>query len=204
MRRALSLALVVLALSAARAEAITAQDIIDLSRAGLGEEVLLALIEVDGSLFTIDAGTLKSLKAAGVSDRVIEAMIRSGRTRVDAAVPPPVPAGAPEPPEPQVIVIEHERPIVEQVAVPVPVYIPVYGGSRVRHKSGHVVSQPLDPSPGFGAVVTPPYQHTRPAKPVYWGWGGKLRPDAWKPAPDSRHAKTTTKARSGSPPDERR
>jgi hypothetical protein len=185
MRRALFLALAVLSLSAVRAEAVTAKDIIDLTRAGLGEEVLLALIEVDGSVFTIDTETLKSLKAAGVGDRVIEAMVRSGRMPQEAAMPP-WPAVEPEPPQPQVIVIEHERPVVEQVAVPVPVYIPVQTRSRARHQTALIVSQPLDPSPGFGAASPPQYQR-KAAAPVYWGWGGKLRPDAWKPAPDSRH-----------------
>jgi hypothetical protein len=25
--------------------------------------------------------------------------------------------------------------------------------------------------------------HTKPPQPVYWGFGGQLRPDAWQPAP---------------------
>ena len=41
--------------------------------------VLLALIEVDRSVFTIDTPTLKKLKEAGVSETVIVALIRSGR-----------------------------------------------------------------------------------------------------------------------------
>jgi hypothetical protein len=178
MRRVLLIALVGLSLSAARAEAVTAKDIIDLNRAGLGEEVLLALIEVDGSLFTIDADTLKKLKSAGVTDRVIEAMVRSGRT---PQAPPP-PAFEPQPSQPQVVVIEHERPVVQQVAVPVPVYIPTYVRARRHGHQGQTVLTPFDPSPGFGADAPPPYRQKR-AEPVYWGWGGKLRPDAWKPAP---------------------
>ena len=50
MRRAFSLALAVFAagiLTAGRAEALSVRDVIELSKAGLGEEVLLALIEVD-------------------------------------------------------------------------------------------------------------------------------------------------------------
>ena len=185
-RRVLSFALVVLSLSAVRAEAVTAKDILDLTRAGLGEEVLLALIEVDGSLFTIDTETLKNLKAAGVSDRVLEAMVRSGRTSQAASPESNWAPVEPEPPQPQVIVIEHERPIVEQVAVPVPVYIPVASSPHVRRHTGLIGSQPLDPSPGFGAVAPAQQQH-KSAHPVYWGWGGKLRPDAWKPAAESGH-----------------
>jgi len=102
----------------ARADALTVRDVVELTRAGLGEELLLALIEVDRSVFPIDVATLKELKASGVSERVITAMVRSGRE-----VTPPEPmvaevAPPPVPPEPQVIVIEHrEAPEVREVPV---------------------------------------------------------------------------------------
>ena len=72
------------------AQAVTLRDIVELTKAGLGDEVLLALIDVDGGVFDIDAATLKSLKAAGVSERVIVALVRSGRER-----PPLLPRGDP-------------------------------------------------------------------------------------------------------------
>ncbi len=187
MRRLSWVFLMAFLLTAGRAEAVTAKDIIDLSRAGLGEAVLLALVEVDGGVFTIDNDTLTTLKAAGVSDKVIEAMVRSGRSRPE----PPVVTAQPEPPPPQVIVVEHEpRPVqqvVQQVLVPVPVYVPVVSRTRTR---GHVVRAPEAPAHGFGTsvpgfvpVVTQPVAPPKRPEPVYWGWGGKLRPDAWKPAP---------------------
>lgn len=142
-----------------RAEALTIRDLIELSRAGLSDEVLVALIEVDRSVFSIDTATLRSLKDAGVSERVILAVVRSGRPRVE-----PGEASQPQPdvtqaaPEPQVVVIEHrEPPRVEYVPVAVPVYYA-----------------------GFSAVPRVPRP---PQEPVYWGWGGKLRPDAWQPTP---------------------
>lgn len=189
MRRALLTATLLLAVSIAPAEAVTARDIINLSRAGLGEEVLLALVEVDGGVFSIDTATLTELKKAGVSERVIEAMIRSGRSR-PVPEPGPSPVLAAEPAPPQVVVIEHEVPVVQHVPVAVPVYYPVVTVERGRRVRTHypatqyrVGSQPVDPSPGFGAH--PPAQPSpKKAAPVYWGWGGKLRPDAWKPAPD--------------------
>ena len=70
------------------AQAVTLKDIVDLTKAGLGDEVLLALIEVDGGVFDVDAATLKSLKTAGVSERVIVALVRSGRERPPPAEPP--------------------------------------------------------------------------------------------------------------------
>src|SRR3954467_10321402 len=127
MRRIAPLLLIVFVmLLPARADALTVRDIVELTRAGLGEELLLALIEVDRSVFPIDAATIKELKASGVSERVITAMVRSGRE-----VTPPEPmvteiAPRPVEPQPQGVVIEHrEAPEVREVPVAVPVYIPV-------------------------------------------------------------------------------
>ncbi|MEO8522215.1 MAG: hypothetical protein ABI603_12680, partial [Acidobacteriota bacterium] len=93
------------------AAALTVHDVVELTRAGLGEETLLALIDVDASVFPIDTPTLTSLKTAGVSERVIVAMIRSGRNSTAALAADPAPAAemtAAEPaPAPQVIVVEH-------------------------------------------------------------------------------------------------
>ena len=175
-----------LVLLPARADALTVRDIVELTRAGLGEEVLLALIEIDRSIFPIDAASIKQLKVDGVSERVIVAMVRSGR-EVPSEQVTPDPAPLPPAPEPQIIVIDHhDAPQIREVpvVVPVPVYIPVATRSvrpRVRDGSNgipvssdrwvaeHSVNQP-----------TP----VRQAEPVYWGFGGKLRPDAWKPVPD--------------------
>ena len=199
MRRILPFALLVMIALPAQSQAVTSKEILELSRAGLGEEVLLALIEVDGGVFTLDTEMLKSLKEAGVSERVILAMVRSGRTQPQETGPEPVLTAAPNDPrpmpapEPQVIVIEHERPVVEQVAIPVYVAVPQ---GRVFPRNRHIqqfpstlsnqlpfqLRQPFDPSPGFGAPlpVSPAPAAVHP-EPVYWGWGGKLRPDAWKP-----------------------
>ena len=54
MRRALVFA-VLLSGFVATAEALTIRDVIELTRAGLGEEVLLALIEVDRGVYAIKA-----------------------------------------------------------------------------------------------------------------------------------------------------
>ena len=174
----------------ARADAVSVRDIVELTHAGLGEDVLLALIEVDRSIFPIDAATIKELKTQGVSDRVILAMVRSGR---DNPPPQPVALGAndaaqapPLAPDPQVIVIDHHYPEIREVPVAVPVYIPV-ASTRV-HAHTQVVSPPagIPISSDLWVAQHMPGQPTpvRKAEPVYWGFGGKLRPDAWKPAPD--------------------
>jgi hypothetical protein len=170
MRRALLLACLLLPLWSARADAVTIRDLIELSHAGLSDEVLLALIDVDHSVLPVDANTIKTLKEAGVSEAVILAVIRSGREEpaqtaepapllTDPVVPEPDPA-----PQPQVVVIDHqEAPVQQYVPVAVPVFVP----------------------------VVPARQHRvdcRDVQPVYWGFGGKLRPDAWQPRV-SRHCR---------------
>ena len=194
MRRILSLALAVLAagiLTAGRAEALSVRDVIELSKAGLGDEVLLALIEVDPSVFAIDAPTLKQLKAANVSDRVIVAMIKSGRTPRPEAVPvaDPAPAPTPRSREPEVIVIDHRdapapapAPVPAPVAYPVavPVYVPV---ATDLYRQRDRVETILQTDQGLVRARVPVPANCIKAEPVYWGFGGKLRPGSWDPPP---------------------
>lgn len=180
MRRVILVCVVFVALVAVsprRADALTVRDVLELSRAGVGDEVLLALIEVDRSVFPIDTATLKSLKEAGISERVIVAMVRSARGQE----PQPEPVFQPEDiaPQPQVIVIDHhdDAPEIREVPVAVPVYIPVVRRSHERDRDRDGDVRETDP---FGDR-SPRDKHGKDHEPVYWGWGGKLRPDAWKP-----------------------
>ena len=190
MRRILPLALAIVAslvLTAARAEALSVRDVIELSKAGLGEEVLLALIEVDPSIFAIDAPTLKQLKAAGVSERVIVAMIKSGRTPRPEPIAAADPDAAPAPRhEPEVVVIDHRdapapAPAPAPVAYPVavPVYVPVV--TDIRHRDR--VETVLQTDQGLVKARVPVPPNCVKAEPVYWGFGGKLRPGSWEPPP---------------------
>jgi hypothetical protein len=198
MRRTV-LALLLLTMSAAPAVAqtLTTKEVVELTKAGLGEDILLALIEVHRSVFPIDRETLKMLKEQGVSDNVVVAMIRSGREPI-APPPPPPPAptpsvivdrggdGNPElivsdrsPEQTKVVVVEErEEPLYErrsrvseervrEVPVAVPVYVPVPTRRDRDRDRDRDIERPEPPK--------------RPA-PVYWGFDGKLRPDAWKPA----------------------
>src|SRR5258708_23007631 len=124
-RRTALILFAVMAVAAGRAQAVTIRDVIELSKAGLSDPVLLALIEVDRGIFPIDTTTMKQLKEGGVSEAVIVAMIRSGRT---PRAQEPEPAQAPPPrPEPQVIVIDHRHaPASAPLAAPHPVALPPY------------------------------------------------------------------------------
>lgn len=129
--------------------AITVHDLVALSREGVSDPILVALIETDGSQFTLGPDDIRSLRYQGLSDTVILAMIRTAKAKVAAEEPAPV------------VVNQH---VVQKVEVQAPkrqveynpVYVPVY------------VSVPTKPV------------EVKKEEPVYWGWGGQRRPDAWK------------------------
>ena len=188
MRRLILLLLVALPLSAVRADALTMRELIDLSRAGLSDEVLVALIEVEKSVFAIDHETIKFLKAEGISERVMIAMIKSGRSQPPPAPQPVATVPAAPPASPQVIVLEHspveyETVRVREVAVPVavPVYVPVHVPVVRRARGRPAVEHSLSPHQDTNLPIHLQPERPKKAAPVYWGWGGKLRPDAWKP-----------------------
>src|SRR5262245_47064951 len=86
MRRLTSAALfVILTLAPAAASAVTVDQIIALSKAGISEPIILALIERDKTVFTIDPEQLVSLRRDGLSENVIVAMLKSGREEGEAA-----------------------------------------------------------------------------------------------------------------------
>jgi hypothetical protein len=86
MRRLTSAALfVLLTLTPASASAVTIDQIIALSKAGISEPIILALIERDKTVFTIDPEQLVSLRRDGLSENLIVAMLKSGREEGDAA-----------------------------------------------------------------------------------------------------------------------
>lgn len=131
MRRMRPLALVLLCLLArpvpAWAGDLTTRDIVELHHAGLGEEVLLALIDVDGGPFDLSPSAVLDLKAEGLPERVIAALIRAGRRlRVGTNVWAP-----------RETVVE-VREVETLVPVAVPVYVPVQrhrgdGGGQAVH-----------------------------------------------------------------------
>ena len=177
------MSIVVIAMSmmslASLANALTVRDVIELTKAGVSDQVLLALIEVDHRVYTIDADAVKSLKAAGVSDTVLLAMINAGRT-----APDPGAAAAPAPPvatDAQVVVIDHnasQPPVQVPVAVPiaVPVAVPISAFRQER------VSTIVTTDTGAAVRVRVPVPpNCTKAEPIYWGNGGKRRAGTWAP-----------------------
>lgn len=196
MRRLLVITALALAPSVtAAAQTLSTRDVIELSKAGLGEEVLLAVVEVNQSVFPVDRETLKSLKDAGVPANVIAAMVRSGRDQAPHGLSAPQQIAHPDPVMPQDIIdgggmsarerelerqserekdrelerdLERIRAIRESQSVaPILVPVPVYSTPAVQRRREQVR----------------PDEQIKPASPVYWGWDGQRRPDSWDPAP---------------------
>jgi hypothetical protein len=187
-----ALAAVVAVSFAARADALTVRDVIELSKAGVSDQVLLALIDVDQRVYTVDATAVKQMKEAGVSDTVVLAMIHAGRDTTDSApaaadsTAPVQTSSAPAPlqPQPQVVVIDHAsaQPAVREVPVPVPVAVPVavpYTPFDLR--SGRVSTLITTESGAAVRARVPVPANCVKVEPIYWGNGGKRRPGTWAP-----------------------
>jgi hypothetical protein len=150
------------------AAAVSVDDLLNLKANGLSDDILVALIETDGSVFRLTPEDVVTLHRRGLGERVILAMIRSNRGTPETPAPT---VFAPAPIQQTIVqhvaVNEAPQPVVVEVpvAVPVPIAVP---------------------------VVAP-----RPAAPVYWGFGGTLRPDSWRPAleKDTRSPSPDTPAR---------
>jgi hypothetical protein len=90
------------------ASALTVEQVVVLSHSGVSDTVILALIERDNTLFTINSEQLVRLQREGVSEAVLLAMLKSGRAE-SSEVPAP---SASLPPPPEVVIVGHgpERP----------------------------------------------------------------------------------------------
>jgi hypothetical protein len=78
--------LLILGFAPAAASAVTLDQIVALSKAGVSEPIILALIDRDKSVFAIEADQLAKLQKEGLSEKVLLAMLKSGRDEADAQV----------------------------------------------------------------------------------------------------------------------
>ena len=67
------------------ASAVTVDEIVALTRAGVTDTVILALIDRDKTIFTLEPDQLVRLQSDGVSEAVILAMLKSGREEGERA-----------------------------------------------------------------------------------------------------------------------
>jgi hypothetical protein len=137
--------------AATPAFAVSTHDLIELSNAGLSDDVLVALIEADNTSFNLDAPKILELRTAGISERVITAMIKSGRATDDAQAAATVPVEQPPVYNDQVpVVVAQQQPLPPQQTV---VIIP--WGPIIQPPFGHRPPRPTIPAQfrGFGRFI---------------------------------------------------
>ena len=64
---------------------LTLRDVIELHRTGLGEDLLIAVIDADGGPFPLSFADIQDLKSDGLSERVIAALVRTGTRRASTS-----------------------------------------------------------------------------------------------------------------------
>jgi len=101
------------------ASAVTVEDILGMARAGVTDAIILALIDRDKAVFTIEPEQIVNLQRAGLSEAVILALLKSGRDEGDQAARADAASNsdwimASMPTEPLLVVIGHgpDRPNV--------------------------------------------------------------------------------------------
>ena len=83
-------------------EVLTNDSVIQMVKAGLPEAVVIAKIKGTASKFDLKTDSLVGLKKAGVSDKVLEAMVSAGSAPAAAATTPAPTTAMPAPPAPAV------------------------------------------------------------------------------------------------------
>jgi len=85
--------LFVVCLSTSALASISVDDVVKMSKAGLGEDVIIAQLAKDNAKFDLSVDDLIKLKGAGLSEKVIKAMVSGSPTSAPQSAPgPPVPA----------------------------------------------------------------------------------------------------------------
>ncbi|RIK84532.1 MAG: hypothetical protein DCC67_04850 [Planctomycetota bacterium] len=115
------------------AQAVSNYDLVEMTRAGLSEDLIISTIRARGGRFDLSPNGLIALKQNGVSDRVVmaaQSMGRSGYVAAPPAVISPAPAAVVVSPPPPVMVV---RP------APVVHFYSGYGwhGHHHHHHHGH-------------------------------------------------------------------
>jgi hypothetical protein len=140
------------------AGAVTPDELVRLRQAGLGDEVLLALVDTTGVQGHIDAEGALELKRSGLSDRVIAAAIRrAGPPATDDSIadPPEQAAIDPSALEPSAGSGLSDMPSAGVTTLPQAVVVP-WVVAPSRRASVHARHQPptvVDPA-GFGRFMT--------------------------------------------------
>jgi hypothetical protein len=147
------------------------EDVLKLSRAQIGDDVILSYIRSMGTVYNLKPGDIVYLKSTGVSDRVINAMLDQGRQTEVAAQPT-----APSVPNAPAVPNANVAPVAPTYAAPVysaPTYTapaPTYTYVQPSAPASSVYVIPY-PTPPYPAYYNYPYSGYY--RPYYYGgyWG---------------------------------
>jgi hypothetical protein len=168
--RRLLLVLALAACTPSPASAVTLAEVVALSKSGVSERVILALIERDQTLFSLSPDQLVKLQRDGLSDTILLALLKSGRPN-DAPLPAsPTSTAASQtaaaPPPPTVVIVGHspeypntrttdvmaatdlalsQAPVIVPVPVPVPYLTPRAGRRAPRGPNGGYLEHTANP-----------------------------------------------------------
>jgi hypothetical protein len=145
------------------ARAVTVEELFSLKANGLSDDILVALIESDGSVFHLLPDDVVMLFRRGLSEKVILAMIATARR-----VPLPPQQETTITPTPMQQTMIHPFQLVNSspMNVYVPVDVPVTVYTPITTLSPHRLDR---------------FDRLDRVTPVYWGFGGELRPGSWTP-----------------------
>jgi len=157
------------------ASATTIDDLIKLKNAKVSDDVLVALIESDGSVFYLNADDILGLKQKGLSEKVILAMIATAtKAKNDDALllKPAQPAYQPAEPQSPVMLTVSQSQTVEQPSFP----------SYANYATPYYAY----PTYAYPAYAYPTAYRPVATQPVYWGFNGQRNPNAWSPSAQER------------------
>ena len=156
--RTLALAVLLWLLPAA-ARAVTIEDIIALSKAGVSADILIAVIDADRTVFTLTPAEIIRLKRAGVPDPVVVKMLGSPQ-EFTVEAPPPLIVGVAPPARitSSLAIVPALVPVPVFVAVPVvPVpVVPVPLTYELKRGFGRFINDGWVDGRGFGRFMNAP------------------------------------------------
>lgn len=130
---------------------LTLRDVIELHRSGLGDDLLIAVIDADGGPFSLSLADIHDLKSDGLSERLIAALVRTGARRT----------GSPD--DGSVPVVHVQQNVINNV---VPAIVVVDTPELGRRRGGTDPDRPGHPSNRDGNE----FRHRPPAPPPPATW----------------------------------
>jgi hypothetical protein len=123
------------------------EDVLKLSRAQIGEDVILNYIQNTGTIYNLSPTDIVYLRNSGVSDRVLNAMLDQ-RKRVEAAAQP-APLAVPSVPSAPALPNANTVPTPPTYVAPAPAYSYTYVQPSAPASSLYIIPYPTPPRPAY-------------------------------------------------------